>query len=112
MDNGFISEEAKTNVRRVVDELGLELVIGETPAMTGVFADSLRRFSNVCQGCFKVIYTLAMNLAVERGISTIVTGLSRGQIFETRLADLYRRGIFDPSLVDGIILPRGPQGLS
>jgi hypothetical protein len=45
-----------------------------------------------------------MNLAVSRGVSHIVTGLSRGQIFETRLADLYRRGIYDPDEVDRTIL--------
>lgn len=103
-DNGFIADQAKVNVRRVVEQLGLELVIGETPAMPGIFAESLTRFSNVCNGCFKAIYTLAMNLAVERGIPAIVTGLSRGQIFETRLADLYRRGIYDPAEVDRTIL--------
>jgi aryl carrier-like protein len=103
-DNGFISDEAKTNVRRVVDTLGLQLVIGQTTAMPGIFAESLTRFSNVCNGCFKTIYTLAMNLAVSRGIRHIVTGLSRGQIFETRLADLYRRGIYDPEEVDRTIL--------
>lgn len=103
LDNGFISDQAKRNVRRVVDQLGLELVVGETPAMPEIFAESLARFSNVCNGCFKVIYTLAMNLAAERGIPAIVTGLSRGQIFETRLADLYRRGVCEPAEVDRAI---------
>jgi amino acid adenylation domain-containing protein len=103
MDNGFISDEAKRNARKVVDRLGLELVMGGTPAMPEIFAESLARFSDVCDGCFKVIYTLAMNLAVDRGIPAIVTGLSRGQIFQTRLADLYRRGIFDPVEVDRTI---------
>jgi amino acid adenylation domain-containing protein len=103
-DNGFISGQAKDNVRRVVDQLGLELVVGETPAMPSIFADSLSRFSNVCNGCQKTINTVAMNLAASRGIRHIVTGLSRGQIFETRLADLYRRGVYDPVEVDRIIL--------
>ncbi|HEX6047614.1 MAG TPA: amino acid adenylation domain-containing protein [Gemmatimonadaceae bacterium] len=103
-DNGFISGQAKDNARRVADALGLELVIGETPAMPAIFADSLARFSNVCNGCFKTIYTLAMHLAEARGIRYIVTGLSRGQIFETRLADLYRRGVYDPKTVDRVIL--------
>ncbi|MEM6672428.1 MAG: amino acid adenylation domain-containing protein [Planctomycetota bacterium] len=100
LDNGFISDSAKANIRRVVDDLGLELVFGETTSMNAIFADSLRRFSNVCQGCFKTIYTLATTLAKERGISHIVTGLSRGQIFETRLARFFRAGIFDPSEID------------
>jgi len=103
-DNGFISGQAKDNARCVAEALGLELVIGETPAMPAIFADSLTRFSNVCNGCFKTIYTLAMNLAEARGIRHIVTGLSRGQIFETRLADLYRRGVYDPATVDRTIL--------
>ncbi len=103
-DNGFISGQAKENVRRVAESLGLELVVGETPAMPAIFADSLARFSNVCNGCYKTIYTMAMNLAVSRGIRHIVTGLSRGQIFETRLADLYRRGVYEPEAVDRVIL--------
>ncbi len=81
LDNGFISEQALANVRKVVDDLGLELVIGKTPHMNAIFADSLQRHCNVCNGCFKTIYTLSINLAVERGIDYIFTGLSRGQLF-------------------------------
>jgi len=103
-DNGFISGQAKENARRVAEAFGLELVVGETPAMPEIFADSLSRFSNVCNGCYKTIYTLAMNLAESRGIRHIITGLSRGQIFETRLADLYRRGVYEPNQVDRVIL--------
>ncbi|NNK62326.1 MAG: amino acid adenylation domain-containing protein [Gemmatimonadetes bacterium] len=104
LDNGYISEQAKANVRRVVDQLGLDLHVAESSAMDEIFADSLQRFSNVCQGCFKAIYTLALNVAVDKGIPALVTGLSRGQIFETRLADLYRRGVYDPDDVDRLIL--------
>lgn len=104
LDNGFISDQAKANIRRVVDDLGLELVIGRPPAMNAIFVDSLERFSNVCQGCFKTIYTLGMNLARERGIGHIVTGLSRGQFFETRVAEVFRSQIFDRDDVDRNIL--------
>ena len=104
LDNGYISDQALANVRRVVDKLGLELVVGETPAMPAIFADSLERFSNVCNGCFKTIYTLAMNLAHERGIRHIVTGLSRGQLLETRVADLLRRRVYDPERIEETIL--------
>ena len=104
MDNGYISEGAKANIRRVVKELNLDLVFGKTPAMNSIFVDSLKRFSNVCNGCFKTIYTLSMNMAREKGIKVIVTGLSRGQIFETRLADLFRYKIFDNDKVDQLII--------
>lgn len=104
LDNGFISDGAKANMRRVTDQLGLELIEGSTPAMNEIFVDSLNRFSNVCNGCFKTIYTMSMGIARERGIRHIFTGLSRGQIFETRVADLFRQRIFDPAIIDQTII--------
>ncbi len=104
LDNGFISDGAKQNMKRVVDALGLDLVVGKTPAMNAIFIDSLRRFSNVCDGCFKTIYTLSTNLAVEHGIRYICTGLSRGQIFQTRVADLFRQRMFDAGQIDKTII--------
>ncbi len=105
LDNGFISDEAKTNIRRVVDALGVELVMGGTPHMNEIFVDSLKRFANVCNGCFKTIYTLATNLAHEKGIRYIVTGLSRGQFFETRLTEeVFQREDFDVAKLDDLVL--------
>ena len=46
-----------------VDTLGVRHEMASTPAMNEIFADSLRRFSNVCNGCFKTIYTLAIKRA-------------------------------------------------
>jgi amino acid adenylation domain-containing protein len=85
LDNGYISDQAKANITRVVETLGVDHVFATTPAMNEIFVDSLQRHANVCQGCFKTIYTLSMQTAVEAGIPFIVTGLSRGQFFETRL---------------------------
>jgi len=104
LDNGFISDGAKANINRVVDDLELELVWGTTSGMNEIFADSLDQFSNVCQGCFKTVYTLGSNLAHERGLPRVVTGLSRGQIFETRLADLFRVGITERDEVDQAVV--------
>ena len=107
LDNGFISDQAKQNIRRVVDDLRLDLEFLSTPAMNAIFVDSLKRHSNVCNGCFKTIYTLAANLAHRHGIKVIVTGLSRGQIFETRLWEFYRNQIVDADEVDrGIVAAR------
>ena len=104
LDNGYISEEAKANIRRVTDDLGVDLVFGQTPHMNEVFKDSLKRHSNVCNGCFKVIYTLSINLAHEKGIRCIFTGLSRGQLFETRLSDMFQARIFDVEEIDQTVL--------
>ena len=104
LDNGFISEGAKANIRRIVDKLGLDLIEGTTEAMNEIFADSLRRFSNVCNGCFKVIYTLSTKLAHEHGIRHVFTGLSRGQMFETRIAGMFRQQVFDADAIDRTVI--------
>jgi amino acid adenylation domain-containing protein len=105
LDNGFISPQAKANIRRVAAALGIDHVFGSTPAMNQIFVDSLHRYDNVCQGCFKTIYTLAVALARERGIRFIVTGLSRGQFFETRLTeDLFRMDGVTAADIDALVL--------
>jgi acyl carrier protein len=105
LDNGFISDEAKANIMRVVHSLGVDHIFGTTPHMNEIFVDSLKRFANVCNGCFKTIYTLAVNLAQEKDIRYIVTGLSRGQFFETRLtADVFQRDDFHVDKLDELVL--------
>lgn len=105
LDNGFISDGAKDNIRRVVADLGVDHVFGHTEHMNAVFVDSLERHSNVCQGCFKVIYSLSMQLAAARNIDCIVTGLSRGQFFETRLtAELFDGDGIDANGIDQLVL--------
>lgn len=105
LDNGFLSDQAKDNIRRVVEALGVDHVFGTTPAMNRIFADSLERFSNVCQGCFKTLYTLSLKEASARDIPYVVTGLSRGQLFETRLTpELFNDLGLDPEQIDRTVL--------
>jgi amino acid adenylation domain-containing protein len=105
LDNGFISEGAKENVRRSVADLGITHEFATTDVMNEIFRDSLDRYSNVCQGCYKTIYTIAVARARELGIPVIVTGLSRGQFFETRLVPhQFESGRFDPDEIDQTVL--------
>ncbi|MEJ2178169.1 MAG: AMP-binding protein, partial [Gammaproteobacteria bacterium] len=105
LDNGYISEGAKANIRRSVADLDIEHEFVTTDAMNAIFSDSLNRHSSVCYGCFKTIYTLAINHAHQRGIPVIVTGLSRGQMFETRLTkQVFEQSEFDPDLIDREVL--------
>ncbi len=105
LDNGFISDGAKQNINRSVEALGITHEYASTPEMNEIFRDSLERHSNVCHGCYKVIYTLATNRADELGIPFIVTGLSRGQLFETRLIpQQFELEQFDPDAVDQAVL--------
>ncbi|MEL6668305.1 MAG: AMP-binding protein [Bacteroidota bacterium] len=105
LDNGYISEEALDNVRRITSDLGVDVVFGRTDAMDAIFVDSLERHCNVCNGCFKTIYTLSVQIALEKKIPYIVTGLSRGQFFETRLTEeLFTGAGFGDKSIDDVIL--------
>ncbi len=105
LDNGYISEQAKDNIRRVVDTLGVDHIFATTPAMNEIFVDSLQRHANVCNGCFKTIYTLSMQTARDEKIPFIVTGLSRGQFFETRLTkELFTQLSVDSEQIDTNVL--------
>ena len=105
LDNGFISEGAKENVRRSIRDLGIDHEFLGTEVMTDIFRESLDRHSNVCNGCYKTIYNLATRRAVELGIPVIVTGLSRGQLFETRLIpQQFSEDRFDADEIDRAVL--------
>ncbi len=105
LDNGFISEGAKENVRRSVKDLGIDHEFATSETMNAVFRESLAQFSNVCHGCYKTIYSLATHRAVELGIPMIVTGLSRGQLFETRLIpQQFDERRFDPDAIDRAVV--------
>ena len=104
LDNGYIAEVAKANVRRATEALGVDHEFVTVDGMDEIFRDSLERFSNVCQGCYKAIYTIALAKAEELGIGSIVTGLSRGQFFETRLVPgMFESDRFDPDAIDEMV---------
>ena len=104
LDNGFIADVAKANVRRATQALGVDHEFVTVDGMNEIFRDSLERFSNVCNGCYKAIYTIALAKAEELGIARIVTGLSRGQFFETRLVpEMFASDRFDPDAIDAMV---------
>jgi len=104
LDNGYISKDAIRNIKKVVKQLGVDHVFGRTPAMNEIFLDSLHRHSNVCNGCFKVIYTLSIEIALKKKIPFIVSGLSRGQFFETRLTEELFLKNKTPDEIDNLVL--------
>ena len=105
LDNGYIAAGAKDNIRRTVDDLGITHEFMTTEAMGEIFRDSLDRYANVCNGCYKTIYTMATARAHAMGVPVIVTGLSRGQFFETRLIPhQFEAGRFDPDAIDRTVL--------
>ncbi len=91
-DNGFISPAAFRNIERQTKSLGVDSIVSKTSQMDAIFVESLVQDQTVCSGCFRALTTLSTRLAEEHGVRTVVTGLSRGQIFETKIEGLFRAG--------------------
>lgn len=91
-DNGFISASAFRNIERQTKALGVESIISKTPRMDAIFVESLLNDQTVCSGCFRALTTISTRLAADRGITKVLTGLSRGQIYETKIDGLFRSG--------------------
>ena len=99
-DNGYISAGAMKNIKRQTDRLGVESIVSETARMDEIFVDSLDQEHTVCHGCFKALTTISTRIAHEKGIPLVVTGLSRGQIFDTKISKLIEEGVQEVTEID------------
>ncbi|MFI6582792.1 condensation domain-containing protein [Embleya sp. NPDC050493] len=99
-DNGFISRTALRNVETVTAELGIEHVTATHADQKRIFLNSLQEHKSVCNGCFRSLLDLSTELAHQRDIPTVVTGLSRGQIMDERLSWFHEQGIFDVAEIE------------
>jgi amino acid adenylation domain-containing protein len=103
-DNGYISDIAFENIRRMASKLNVESIICKTDHMKEIFVESLNQDHTVCSGCFKALTTISTRIAAEKNINVIVTGLSRGQIFDTKLYGLFKQGTFDVKEIEEKLL--------
>ncbi|UED72198.1 non-ribosomal peptide synthetase [Brevibacillus sp. DP1.3A] len=103
-DNGFISEEAFTNIKNITKKLDVDHRVLTADQIKSVFVKSLKTYSNVCNGCWNALNGLGAQLAEETGCKVIISGLSRGQIFDMRLWGLFQLGIFDEQEIEEKLL--------
>lgn len=103
-DNGFISKNAIKNIKAVVNKLNVDHVTYKYEAMKPIFCAGLKIESSVCNGCFKVLRILSTRLAYEKKIGSIITGFSRGQIYDLRLESIFKSGIQDMQTIEEKIL--------
>jgi amino acid adenylation domain-containing protein len=99
-DNGFISKAALDNIDRITKTLQIEHVTMDHLRMQEVFNESLRSDSTVCTGCFRALTAISTRLAAQRGIQVVITGLSRGQIMDTKLKQFLDTGVTDPAQIE------------
>lgn len=103
-DNGYISEAAFRNIDRVVAELKVDHIVGTAKDMPRIFLDGLNEDCSVCIGCFKALRILSTRLACEKGIPYVVSGLSRGQMFDLYLYDIMRQGARTVEEIEGRLM--------
>jgi amino acid adenylation domain-containing protein len=93
-DNGYISETAFANIKRIASQLAVDNIVGKAEHMDRVFVESLRTNHNVCHGCWYALNGVGIKFAKENNVPMVISGLSRGQIFDMRLHGLFQVGIF------------------
>ena len=103
-DNGYISESAFENIRRTTSALQVDHITGRAEHTNRVFVESLGTNNSVCHGCWNAVNAYGVKLAHEKGISRVISGLSRGQIFEMRLHGLFHAGIFNENEIEEKLL--------
>lgn len=87
-DNGFLTDYARDNIRRVADRLGIDHFFHETDwgLHKQFYASAVRWFGTPCFGCSYSSYAFSYKLGFERGIPLVVHGRSRPQMFRELLA--------------------------
>jgi len=90
-DNGFISEQAFTNIRTVTENLGVDGIVfkADFQLLKKIFkagvekemysAKALERASTICTSCIGLVKFTALKIALEKQIPLIAWGWSPGQ---------------------------------
>jgi hypothetical protein len=91
VDNGFVSPAALTNIRNVVESLGIDHILYKPrfdlvrtlfrrATDEDIYAKkTLERASTICTTCMGLVKFIALRMAVESGIPFITYGWSPGQ---------------------------------
>jgi hypothetical protein len=91
LDNGFISETAVANIKKITDKLGidhiffkpgwetLKKIFSKAAAEELYSKKSLERASTICTSCMGIVKSLCLKMAIEMDIPMIGYGWSPGQ---------------------------------
>jgi len=101
-DNGYIPATCLDNIERVCRDVGAESIVMSIAKekMDQIFLESLHRNSTVCSGCFRGRTARSTELALAKNVPVVVTGLSRGQIWDTKISQFMRAGVTDSDEID------------
>lgn len=99
-DNGYISKTAFKNIEETTSKLGIKQITIASKNMPKVFAESLKTNCSACHGCWHAINTFGTQIANEYNIKHIISGLSRGQIYDMRLEGIFETRVFEENDIE------------
>jgi acyl carrier protein len=103
-DNGYISSTAFSNIKQITEKLNVKNIIRGAENTDEVFVESIKSNHSVCHGCWNALNAVGTKVAGENHINIVISGLSRGQIFDMKLYGLFQLGIFDENEIDQRLL--------
>lgn len=116
-DNGFISEQSFSNMRKVLQKLsvdhivfkpsyGLSKKVFTTSANEDIYPISLLKFgSAICISCIRMVTNLSLKTAIEKKIPMIMLGNSPGQQLQSDNEIMYQDNRIPYGLKKGLFKP-------
>jgi tRNA(Ile)-lysidine synthase TilS/MesJ len=115
-DNGFISQQTLTNIRTIVEKLGIDHMFFKPrfDTLAKIFRyctsndtytpKALERASSICTSCMGIIKYSALRMALERNIPMVAFGWSPGQApisssvmkNNPQMVKLMQKSVYDP----------------
>lgn len=117
LDNGFISEQSWTNMRKALQKLSVDHIVFRpnynltkniflTSADQDVYPSSLLKFgSAICISCIRMVTNLALKTAIEKKIPMVMLGNSPGQLLQSDSEIIYRDNRIPYALKKGLFKP-------
>jgi hypothetical protein len=101
-DNGYISPVCYENIQNTCNFFNVEYRIEgmEKKLMNQVFVKSIKEKDSVCFGCWRGLNARSTEAAIRYKIPVIINGLSRGQIMELRLHDIFKQNIYNDEQIE------------
>jgi hypothetical protein len=104
LDNGFITEQSKLNIQKLVDMLGVDHIFYRPSSkfMSKMYRESMTgdlnkgrgsyttRISDACLSCISLVNTHAARLAIQMQIPMIFAGFTKGQIPKAVIKNQYK----------------------
>ncbi|MCK4258700.1 MAG: non-ribosomal peptide synthase/polyketide synthase, partial [Halanaerobiales bacterium] len=100
-DNGYFAGSDLKNIKMITEKLGVDHVVLAHEKTGQILKESLHSAYTVCNGCFFISSSLAVEYARKNDINLVIGAtLSRGQIIENKLYKQFKQGVSDVEAIE------------